>query len=153
MLNQVAGTLKVSNIHDLPQRAATVSAELKNVQKELDDLKAQIANAKVDGLFEDAQEVEGIKIFTLYLTRTANDAVRGMCDKARDKVPASVTAIIGECDGKISLAVAVGRRHRPKVLPPESWSSRLLPLRAATVAESPILQWPALKSLPRSTTR
>lgn len=116
MLNQVAGTLKVSNIHDLPQRAATVSAELKNVQKELDDLKAQIANAKVDGLFEDAQEVEGIKIFTLYLTGTANDAVRGMCDKARDKVPASVTAIIGECDGKISLAVAVGKKAQAKGL-------------------------------------
>lgn len=108
-LVQTAGALKVSNLHELSQRAAAVSAELRAVQKELDELKTSIASAKMDGLFENAHEVEGIKIFTLYLTGTAPDALRGLCDKARDKAPASVTAVIGECEGKTSLAVAVGK--------------------------------------------
>lgn len=48
---------------------------------------------KASGLFEDAKDVDGIKIFTMYLTGTATDALRKLCDNARDKAPASVTAV------------------------------------------------------------
>ena len=54
-------------------------------------------------LFEDAKDVDGIKIFTMYLTGTATDALRKLCDNARDKAPASVTAVIGEAEGKTCL--------------------------------------------------
>ncbi len=100
MLNQTAGALKVSNIHDLPARAAALTAELRSVQKELDDLKQRQTAMKASGLFEDAKDVDGIKIFTMYLTGTATDALRKLCDNARDKAPASVTAVIGEAEGK-----------------------------------------------------
>ena len=53
--------------------------------------------------------MDGIKIFTMYLTGTATDALRKLCDNARDKAPASVTAVIGEAEGKTTLAVAVGK--------------------------------------------
>ena len=42
MLNQTAGALKVSNIHDLPARAAALTAELRSVQKELEDRKSVV---------------------------------------------------------------------------------------------------------------
>lgn len=42
---------------------------------------------KASGLFEDAKDVDGIKIFTMYLTGTATDALRKLCDNARDKAP------------------------------------------------------------------
>ena len=74
------------------------------------------AAAKADGLFQNAQEVGGVKIFTMFLTGTSTDAVRKMCDKARDTVSASVTAIIGECEGKTTLAVAVGKEAQSKGL-------------------------------------
>ncbi len=80
MLNQTAGALKVSNIHDLPARAAALTAELRSVQKELDDLKQRQTAMKASGLFEDAKDVDGIKIFTMYLTGTATDALRKLCD-------------------------------------------------------------------------
>ena len=66
MLNQTAGALKVSNIHDLPARAAALTAELRSVQKELDDLKQRQTAMKASGLFEDAKDVDGIKIFTAH---------------------------------------------------------------------------------------
>ena len=116
MLNQTAGALKVSNIHDLPARAAALTAELKSVQKELDDLKQKQTAMKASGLFEDAKEVDGIKIFTMYLTGTATDALRKLCDNARDKAPSSVTAVIGEAEGKTTLAVAVGQEAQARGL-------------------------------------
>ena len=116
MLNQTAGALKVSNIHDLPARAAALTAELRSVQKELDDLKQRQTAMKASGLFEDAKDVDGIKIFTMYLTGTATDALRKLCDNARDKAPASVTAVIGEAEGKTTLAVAVGKEAQARGL-------------------------------------
>ena len=116
MLNQTAGALKVSNIHDLPARSAALTAELRSVQKELDDLKQRQTAMKASGLFEDAKDVDGIKIFTMYLTGTATDALRKLCDNARDKAPASVTAVIGEAEGKTTLAVAVGKEAQARGL-------------------------------------
>ncbi|MEG2037498.1 MAG: DHHA1 domain-containing protein, partial [Ruthenibacterium sp.] len=109
LLAQVAGNLKVSGLHELAQRSVTVMADLKAVQKELDELKAEMAGAKMDGLFESATDVDGVKIFTLYLTGTAPDALRTVCDKTRDKAPKSVTAVIGESEGKLTLCVSYGK--------------------------------------------
>jgi alanyl-tRNA synthetase len=115
-LLKTAGALKVSNLHDLPQRAGAIANELKAAQKELDELKLEVASAKVDSLFENAHEVDGIKIFAVYLAGVAPDALRSMCDNIRDKQPDSVTAIIGECDGKITLAVSVGKAAQARGL-------------------------------------
>ncbi len=116
LIDEAAAALKVGNAHDLPARAAAVTAELKAAHKELDDLKRKAASEKVDGLFENAREVDGVKIFTLYLTGTPTDALRELCDKTRDKAPCSVTAVIGENEGKNTLAVAVGKQAQAKGL-------------------------------------
>ena len=52
----------------------------------------------------------------MYLTGTATDALRKLCDNARDKAPASVTAVIGEAEGKTTLAVAVGKEAQARGL-------------------------------------
>ena len=116
VIAQVAGTLKVSNVRDLPARAAAVAGEVKALQKELDELKAREARSKLDGLFENAKEVQGVKLFTVYLTGTPTEAVRTMCDTARDRAACSITAIIAENEGKYSLAVAVGKEAQAKGL-------------------------------------
>ena len=85
VIAQVAGTLKVSNVHDLPARAAAVAGEVKALQKELDELKAREARSQLEGLFENAKEVQGVKLFTLYLTGAPTETVRTMCDAARDR--------------------------------------------------------------------
>ncbi len=46
-----------------------------------------MASAKIDGLFENAVEVDGVRIVTAYLTGTGADTLRDMVDKLRDKAP------------------------------------------------------------------
>ena len=115
-INRVAGAMKVANTHDLPARAAALVTELKAVHRELEEIRRAAAGAKVDGLFANAKEVEGVKIFTLFLGGTDTGALRELCDKARDKAPCSVTAVIGENEGKLTLAVAVGKEAQAKGL-------------------------------------
>jgi len=83
---------------------------------ELDELKAREARSQLEGLFENAKEVQGVKLFTLYLTGTPTETVRTMCDAARDRAACSVTAIVAENEGKYSLAVAVGKEAQAKGL-------------------------------------
>ncbi|WP_419502893.1 alanine--tRNA ligase [Candidatus Allofournierella excrementavium] len=109
MLHKVAGSLKVNNLKDLPLRAEGMAAEVKSLTKELEQVKAEVAASKIDGLFENAAEVNGIHIVTAYLSGTAPEALRGMCEKIRDKAPNVVSALVGSTDGKISLVVCCGK--------------------------------------------
>ena len=109
MLHKVAGSLKVNNLKDLPLRAEGMAAEVKSLTKELEQVKAEVAAGKIDGLFENAAEVNGIRIVTAYLSGTTPEALRGMCEKIRDKAPNVVSALVGSADGKLSLVVCCGK--------------------------------------------
>ncbi len=116
MLHQVADALKVNNMHDLPLRAVTIAGELKSTQRELEAAKAALAANKIDGLFENAQDVDGIKIMAAYFSGTGSDTLRSMCDKIRDKAPNTVAALVGSSDGKITLAVSCGKNAQERGL-------------------------------------
>ena len=109
MLHKVADALKVNNMKDLPLRAVAVASEVKSLSKELDAAKAAAAASKIDGLFEGAEDVNGIKILTAYFSGTAPEALRSMAEKVRDKAPNVVAALVGSTDGKITLAVSCGK--------------------------------------------
>ncbi len=81
MLHTVANTLKANNLKDLRPAPRPVMAENKAMSKELEKLKAQIAAAKIDSLFENAADIERRAIVSAYLTGTGADTLRGMVDK------------------------------------------------------------------------
>ena len=60
-------------------------AENKAMSKELEEIKAKVAASKVSSLFDNAEEVSGVKIASAYFTGTTGDTLRGMCDSIRDK--------------------------------------------------------------------
>ncbi len=109
LLSGVASALKASSLNDLPQKAATLSADLKAAEREVGELKAQIASTKIDGIFENAQVIGETRIFTMFLAGTAPEALRNICDRVKDRAPRGVIAVIGESDGKHTLCVACGK--------------------------------------------
>ena len=86
MLHTVANTLKANNITSLPIRAEAVMAENKAMSKELEEIKAKVAASKVSSLFDNAEEVSGVKIASAYFTGTTGDTLRGMCDSIRARL-------------------------------------------------------------------
>ena len=117
MLHTVAAALKANNVAGLPARAEAVMAENKAMSKELDDMKAKIAASKVTSLFDDAEEVGGVKIASAYFTGTSGDTLRGMCDSVRDKAVNPVVAVlVGKAEDKITMAVTVNKMAQEKGL-------------------------------------
>ena len=117
MLHTVANTLKANNVTALPVRAETVMAENKALAKELEEIKAQVAASKVTSLFDNAEEIGGVKIASAYFTGTTGDTLRGMCDTIRDKaVKPAVAVLVGKAEDKITMAVTVTKQAQEKGL-------------------------------------
>ena len=117
MLHTVANTLKANNITSLPIRAEAVMAENKAMSKELEEVKAKIAASKVNSLFDNAEEVSGVKIASAYFTGTTGETLRGMCDSIRDKAVSAVVAVlVGKAEDKVTMAVTVNKLAQEKGL-------------------------------------
>ena len=117
MLHTVANTLKANNVTALPVRAEAVMAENKALAKELEEIKAQVAASKVTSLFDNAEEIGGVKIASAYFTGTTDDTLRGMCDTIRDKaVKPAVAVLVGKAEDKITMAVTVSKQAQEKGL-------------------------------------
>ena len=117
MLHTVANTLKANNVTALPVRAEAVMAENKALAKELEEIKAQVAASKVTSLFDNAEEIGGVKIASAYFTGTTGDTLRGMCDTIRDKaVKPAVAVLVGKSEDKITMAVTVTKQAQEKGL-------------------------------------
>ena len=108
-LANTAVALKANNMKDVAARAQAVTAELKEANKQLEIAKANLASSQIDGLSQNAVEVDGVRIVTVYLNGTTPDTLRSMMDKLRDKEPNAVGALIGTDGSKTTLAVGVGK--------------------------------------------
>ena len=117
VLRSTAAALKANNVADLAARAEAVMAENKALHKELDNVKAEVAAAKVQSLFENAEEVNGVRIIAAYFAGTASGTLRGMCDTLRDKAVKPVLAVLVGSEGeKVTMAVSVNKLAQEKGL-------------------------------------
>ena len=117
LLHTVAGSLKANNVATLAARAEAVMAENKTMSKELEEVKAKIAASKVNSLFDNAEEVNGVKIASAYFTGTTGETLRGMCDSIREKAVNPVVAVlVGKAEDKVTMAVTVNKLAQEKGL-------------------------------------
>lgn len=90
-----AKALKLANITELPEKCAAVTAELKDKEKQVESLNQQIANSKTAALFDNAKEVNGVKVVSARMDGTAPDALRKMGDSIKDRDDAMVALFAG----------------------------------------------------------
>ncbi|MCM1506852.1 MAG: alanine--tRNA ligase [Ruminococcus flavefaciens] len=80
-----AKALKLANVNELPEKCTSVFAENKELGKKVESLSQQIANAKVSAIFDNAQEVNGVKLVSARMDGSAPDALRKLGDSVKDK--------------------------------------------------------------------
>ncbi len=109
-IRETAGILKVLNPMEAPARARQLMAELKEKDKLIETLNAKVASANLEGVFQNAQEVGGVKVVYALLSGTGADALRALCDKAKEFPEAVAAVFAGISDGKASLAAACNEK-------------------------------------------
>ncbi len=101
---EAAQTLKVLNPAELPARARQVMAELKEKDKTIEALNARVAAASLDNVFQDAQEVKGVKVMFALFSGADGNSLRALCDKIKEHSEPVCAVFAGVSDGKATLA-------------------------------------------------
>ena len=92
MLAKTASALKVANVNDLVAKSAAIAADLKAKEKEIEELKAEIAAGKAGKLFDNFVEIKGVKLITADLGEADAGAIRSMLDTAKNE-PGDIVVI------------------------------------------------------------
>jgi alanyl-tRNA synthetase len=109
LVEDAAAALKLPNSAELVRRCGQMTAELREKDRQIEQLNAKLAAMQIDGLFAGAKLVDGVRVVTAMFSGTGADALRNMCDKVREMAPNCVAVLAGVEDGKVLFAAAVGK--------------------------------------------
>ena len=100
-LEKACAALKAPTFDELPHRAESVMAELREKDKKLEAIAQAAANAQLGGLEE--KDVNGVTLIAAALENTNADGLRKAGDSLADKHPDLVAVLAGTADGKTSI--------------------------------------------------
>ena len=98
LLTDSANALKLANFHELPEKCASLSAELKEKNRQIESLVQQQANSKAENIFSNAVDVNGVKVISADMGETSADSLRKLGDSIKDK-PEPVVALLSAVNG------------------------------------------------------
>lgn len=113
-IDEAAAALKLNNSSELVQKAVQLSAELKEKDRTIEALNSKLAGIQIDSLIAGAKQVGGVQVITAVFPGTEPDALRALCDKARDHAPNMVAVFAGTRDGKANIAACVAKKALAK---------------------------------------
>jgi alanyl-tRNA synthetase len=105
-LLKVAATVK-SNAQDAPEKVAQLLDKSKQLEKELDQLKAKLASQAGNDLASNAVEVNGIKILAANLEGADPKSLRDTVDQLKNKLGKAAVIIATVQGDKVSLVAGV----------------------------------------------
>lgn len=79
-----AQNMKLTNTHELASKAAALTAELKEKDREIEALQAELAASKTAGLMKDAVAVGNVRLVAADMGVQNAEALRALCDKAAE---------------------------------------------------------------------
>lgn len=94
-INNAALALKIANPHELVLKCNSITNDIKSLEKEISELNEEIASMKVDGLFENSIEINGVKIISALFNPIKTDVLRTMGERIRDKAPKMIAVFAG----------------------------------------------------------
>ena len=100
---KVADIIK-GGVHDIATKAQAMMDENKNLKRELESIKAKMANSGLDDLLDGAEEVKGIKVITKRLGDGLDmNALRTAGDNLKEKAGCAVIVLASAADGKVNI--------------------------------------------------
>ncbi|MBW1687239.1 MAG: alanine--tRNA ligase [Deltaproteobacteria bacterium] len=105
-LRRVAGLLKTSAA-DVPERVEKLLTERRELEREIEKLRAEQRGAASRDLTERVKELAGTKVVAARVDSVEGDDLRTMVDELRDKLRSGVVLLASEKKGRVTLALGV----------------------------------------------
>ena len=114
ILGDTVAALRLNSPAELAGKAAQMSAELKEKDRQIEALNAKIAGMQSAGLMDKAKMINGLKVVAAPFHGASADALRAMCDELRGANTDAVVVLAGIDGEKVTFAVAVGAEAQKK---------------------------------------
>ena len=108
LIAKTAAAMKLQNVKEMESRAAGLVADLKEAQKTVAELQAEIAASNAKDMLGDAVEIGGLKLVTSRVDGVQGGDLRTMADSAKDADDSIVAVFASVCGDKLSFACACG---------------------------------------------
>ncbi|MBC2850677.1 alanine--tRNA ligase [Cetobacterium sp. 8H] len=112
-MKRVAKNLK-TDLNKIEERSEKIVEEVRDLSKETEALKAKVASFEANSLFDEVQEINGVKVLVKAFKDKEADSLREIVDKAKDKLGSCVIAL-GSDNDKAVFAVGVTKDLISKV--------------------------------------
>ena len=108
LINSTAAAMKLANVSELDKKAASLAADLKAKEKEIEQLRAELSQLKTGDLMSNAVEVKGVTLIATTVEGVNPGDLRSMCDKVKENDNA-VAVICGVNGASANFACACGK--------------------------------------------
>ncbi|OXM15420.1 alanine--tRNA ligase [Paenibacillus herberti] len=106
LLQQAAALLK-AGVAELPRRLEALLGQVKELQRENDSLQGKLARIEAGNLESGVKTAGELSVLAAKVSAPSMDALRGIADELRLKLPAAVIALGAPAEGKVNLVVSV----------------------------------------------
>jgi alanyl-tRNA synthetase len=106
LLKQSASLLK-TNVNDLPKRVDAVLAQVKELSRENESLRAKMSQAEAGSLTDKLQTVGGVQLLAAQVGAGDMDSLRNMVDSLKVKLGSAVIVLGSVQEDKVNLVAAV----------------------------------------------
>ena len=108
-INAALAVLKIANPAKLAERCQALTEELKEKDKQIQKLSQQLAGSQLANMFDNAKEINGIKIISAMLNGTKPDMLRQIGDKVKEQTEDFIAVFAGIADDKGTLYCVCGK--------------------------------------------
>ncbi|MFC3802104.1 alanine--tRNA ligase [Cohnella sp. GCM10012308] len=106
LLKGAAALLK-TGVAEVPRRVEALQGELRQTQREVESLQGRLGRLEAAELLGGAKEVGGLTLLAAQVNVGSMDALRGVADELKAKLPEAVLVLGAVHDDKVSLVVSV----------------------------------------------
>ncbi len=99
-LGKIGQAIKASGDNAILNRCVSLQNEVHELKKEIESLNEKISASQLKGLYDNLEEVNGIKIITAMLTGTTADSLRKAVDKIKNNNDSFITVLAGVNEDK-----------------------------------------------------
>ena len=111
LVTNTARAMKLTNVNELERKATAIVAEIKDTEREIASLSAQLTDLKSADLFSAPEAVGAVKLITAKVEDMSADDIRSLGDKAKEQGDdiVAVIACVNNEKGSANIAVACGK--------------------------------------------
>jgi alanyl-tRNA synthetase len=106
ILNELRELLKAQAFEE-PTRVQRLIEQVRDLEREVETLKARLASVRTQDLLDGATEVNGVKVLTLHEDNMNQADLRNLVDMAKERLRSGVVVAATVMDGKVALVAGV----------------------------------------------